>query len=148
MMFTTGGTTGIVLGNAAIDVSLHDTYYVIAHFHFILSLGATVSILVGVLYSQEAMVLGFPLYMSLVSVYYYTGISLGVIITFLPLHFLGYNIQPRRIPDSPDSYQSWGSLSSLGSGVTVLSMLVIQEYHTSPRLPWITYSEFINFNNW
>ena len=86
-----------------------------------------VSILVGVLYSQEAMVLGFPLYMSLVSVYYYTGVSLGVIITFLPLHFLGYNIQPRRVPDNPDSYQGWGSLSSLGSGVTVLSMLVMPD---------------------
>ncbi len=127
VMFTVGGSTGIVLGNAAMDVSLHDTYYVIAHFHFILSLGAMVSILVGVLYSQEAMVLGFPLYMSLVSVYYYTGVSLGVIITFLPLHFLGYNIQPRRVPDNPDSYQGWGSLSSLGSGVTVLSMLVMPD---------------------
>ena len=60
VMFTLGGTTGIVLGNAAIDVALHDTYYVIGHFHFILSLGATVSILVGVLYSQEALVLGYP----------------------------------------------------------------------------------------
>ena len=125
VMFTVGGSTGIVLGNAAIDVSLQDTYYVIAHFHFILSLGAMVSILVGVLYSQEAMVLGFPLYMSLVSVYYYMGISLGVIITFLPLHFLGYNIQPRRVPEFPDSYNCWSFLSSLGSGVTVLSMLVI-----------------------
>ena len=73
VMFTLGGTTGIVLGNAAIDVALHDTYYVIGHFHFILSLGATVSILVGVLYSQEAMVLGYPPLGSPVSVYYYTG---------------------------------------------------------------------------
>ena len=94
-MFTLGGSTGIVLGNAAMDVSLHDTYYVVAHFHSILSLGAMVSILVGVLYSQEAMLLGFPLYISLVSVYYYMGISLGVIITFLPLHPPGWNSLPR-----------------------------------------------------
>jgi cytochrome c oxidase subunit 1 len=94
-MFTLGGTTGIVLGNAAMDLSLHDTYYVIAHFHFMLSLGAMVAILVGVLYSQEAMLLGIPLYISLVSVYYHTGVSLGVTITFLPLYSLGYNTQPR-----------------------------------------------------
>ena len=105
-MFTVGGSTGIVLGNAAVDVSLHDTYYVIAHFHSVLSLGATVSILVGVLYSQEAMVLGYPPLGSPVSVYYYTGVSLGVTITFLPLHPLGYNTQPRRTPDYPDI--PWG----------------------------------------
>ena len=126
VMFTLGGTTGIVLGNAAIDVALHDTYYVIGHFHFILSLGTTVSILVGVLYSQEAMVLGYPPLGSPVSVYYYTGVSLGVTITFLPLHPLGYSTQPRRAPEYPDIPGSWSSLSSLGSGVTILSLIAIQ----------------------
>ena len=124
-MLTVGGSTGIVLGNAAVDVSLHDTYYVIAHFHFILSLGATVSILVGVLYSQEALVLGYPPLGSPASVYYYTGVSLGVIITFLPLHPLGYNTQPRRAPDYPDTPLGWGTLSSLGSGVTLISLIAI-----------------------
>ena len=62
MVGTTGGSTGIVLGNAAMDVALHDTYYVIAHFHFILSLGAMVSTIVGVLYSQEILSAGPPLY--------------------------------------------------------------------------------------
>ena len=71
-MFTVGGSTGIVLGNAAMDVSLHDTYYVIAHFHSILSLGAMVSILVGVLHSQETMVLpGLPIGYGILGVYLY-----------------------------------------------------------------------------
>ncbi|NRA43072.1 MAG: cbb3-type cytochrome c oxidase subunit I, partial [Pseudomonadales bacterium] len=128
VMLTGGGSTGIVLGNAAVDVSLHDTYYVIAHFHLILSLGAMVSILVGVLYSQEAMVWGYPPLVSPVSVYYYTGVSLGVTLTFLPLHLLGYNTQPRRTPESPDSYNCWSTLSSLGSGLTVVSLVVMPVY--------------------
>jgi len=133
VMFTGGGSTGIVLGNAAVDVSLHDTYYVIAHFHPVLSLGATVSILVGVLYSQGAMVLGCPPPGSPVSVYYYMGVSLGVTITFLPLHFLGYSTQPRRAPEYPDIPGGWGTLSSLGSGVTLLSLVAI--LHPGPGLP-------------
>ena len=133
-MFTVGGSTGIVLGNAAIDVSLHDTYYVMAHFHFILSLGAMVSILVGVLYYQEAMVLGFPSYWTRVSILYYTGVSLGVTITFLPLHYQGYNGLPRRVLELPDSYSCWGTLSSLGSGITILSLLVITQI---PLYSWL-----------
>ena len=128
LMFTGGGSTGIVLGNAAVDVSLHDTYYVIAHFHFILSLGAMVSVLAGVLYWGEAVVVGVPPPVSLVSVYYILLVSLGVIITFLPLHLLGYNTQPRRVPEYPAAQGGWNFLSSLGSGVTILSMLTI--------IPW------------
>ena len=124
-MFTQGGSTGIVLGNAAIDVALHDTYYVIAHFHFILSLGAMISTVCGVLYSQEVMVAGFPQYGTVVSVYYWVGMSVGVVMTFFPLHYLGYNYQPRRVYEFPDIYTCWSSLSSLGSGATVLSMLLI-----------------------
>jgi cytochrome c oxidase subunit 1 len=128
-MFTMGGSTGIVLGNAAVDVSLHDTYYVVAHFHFVLSLGAVVSILVGVLYFQECLVLsGLPVGSGYLGVYLYLGVCIGVVVTFLPLHYLGYNIQPRRILEYPDNYNCWSILSSLGSGTTVLSLLVILLY--------------------
>lgn len=125
-MFTVGGSTGIVLGNAAMDVSLHDTYYVIAHFHSILSLGAMVSILVGVLYSQDTQGIPVvPVGSGYLGVYLYLGVLVGVVVTFLPLHYLGYNTQPRRVLDYPDNYNCWSILSSLGSGTTVLSLLVI-----------------------
>ena len=125
IMFTLGGSTGIVLGNAAIDVALHDTYYVIAHFHFILSLGAIISIIVGVLYSQEIYIAGFPFYISLISIFYFIMKSIGIIMTFTPMHFLGYNFQPRRVYEFPDNYNCWNFLSSMGSGITVLSMIVV-----------------------
>ena len=128
VMFTLGGSTGIVLGNAAVDVALHDTYYVIAHFHFMLSLGAMIATVCGVVYFQEVMIAGFPLSVAVVSVYYFTHKSLGVMMTFFPLHLLGYNFQPRRVYEFPDVYTSWSSLSSLGSGVTVLSMTLILVY--------------------
>ena len=127
VMFTLGGTTGIVLGNAAIDVALHDTYYVIAHFHFILSLGAMVSTIAGVLYSQDILVAGLPFYISSISIYYYIQKSSGIIMTFTPMHLLGYNYQPRRVMETTDSYNCWSSLSSMGSGITVLSMVVLLE---------------------
>ena len=124
-MFTLGGSTGIVLGNAAIDVALHDTYYVIAHFHFILSLGAIISIIVGVLYSQEIYIAGFPFYISLISIFYFIMKSIGIIMTFTPMHFLGYNFQPRRVYEFPDNYNCWNFLSSMGSGLTILSYLYL-----------------------
>ena len=125
VMFTLGGTTGIVLGNAAIDVALHDTYYVIGHFHFILSLGAIVSTIAGVLHSQDILTAGFPFHISIISIYYFIQISIGIIMTFTPMHLLGYNYQPRRIVETTDSYNCWSYLSSMGSGVTVLSMVIL-----------------------
>ena len=123
MMFTTGGTTGIVLGNAAIDVALHDTYYVIAHFHFILSLGAMISTIVGVLYSQEVLVAGSPLHGSIIYIHYYIQVSIGITMTFTPMHLLGTNYQPRRVYEPLDNYNSWCYLSSLGSTISTLSMV-------------------------
>jgi cytochrome c oxidase subunit 1 len=125
VMFTLGGTTGIVLGNGTVDVALHDTYYVVAHFHSILSLGTVVSVLVGVLYSQGCMVLALPGTSSMVQVYWYGGVSLGVALTFLPMHILGYTTQARRYGDYPGVPVGWSTLSSLGPGTTVLAILVI-----------------------
>ena len=143
-MFTTGGSTGIVLGNAAMDVALHDTYYVIAHFHFILSLGAMVSTIVGVLYSQEILSAGPPLYTSIIYIYYYIQISIGITMTFTPMHLLGFNYQTRRITCTIDGYNSWNSLSSLGSGITILSMYILPSLDTqSPMLVSVYYYIYI-----
>ena len=122
-MFTIGGSTGIILGNSSIDLSLHDTYYIPGHFHLVLSLGAIISIFSSIIY--------FSLYTGLYSILFSTTsllsllsliiIFIGVLFTFIPMHFLGFNIMPRRIPDFPDSFHSWNFLSSIGSGITFLS---------------------------
>jgi len=123
-MFTLGGTTGIVLGNASIDVTLHDTYYVIAHFHFILSLGAMVSTIMGVLYYQEILTASTSMHTSRIYIHYYIHITIGVTLTFGPLHFLGTNHQSRRQHESLDNYSSWCILSSLNTTLTILTILM------------------------
>ena len=131
LMFTIGGSTGIILGNAAIDIGLHDTYYVIAHFHFILSLGAIISIFSVIIFNIEKIISSknlLSLFSNNLSIYHLDLIFIGILFTFSSIHFLGFNIMPRRIPDFPDSFYSWNLLSSVGSGVTLLSLVVLQVY--------------------
>merc|ERR1712134_230778 len=123
LMFTIGGSTGVILGNAAVDLGLHDTYYVVAHFHFVLSLGAVIAIFSGITFVAEK-ILGKNLLASpssTLSLYHLVLTLVGVLLTFSPMHFLGFNVMPRRIPDFPDSFHSWNFLSSIGSGITLLS---------------------------
>merc|ERR1712134_139444 len=124
LMFTIGGSTGVILGNAAVDIALHDTYYVVAHFHFVLSLGAVIGLLSGVMFFQEKM-LGsnnfLPSSSSYNSIYHLVCTFFGILLTFTPMHFLGFNVMPRRIPDFPDYFNSWNYLSSIGSGITLIS---------------------------
>merc|ERR1712224_744445 len=123
LMFTVGGATGVILGNAAVDLALHDTYYVVAHFHFVLSLGAVIAIFSGIIFFAEKM-FGRSLLVSStssLSIYHLVVTLIGVLLTFTPMHFLGFNVMPRRIPDFPDSFHSWNFLSSIGSGVTILA---------------------------
>merc|ERR1712037_786630 len=121
LMFTLGGSTGVILGNAAVDLALHDTYYVVAHFHFVLSLGAVIAIFSGVIFNGEKK-LGskslLPSSSSTLSLYHLVLTFVGILLTFSPMHFLGFNVMPRRIPDFPDSFHSWNFLSSIGSGIT------------------------------
>nr|CCE53570.1 cytochrome oxidase subunit I [Hematodinium sp.] len=118
LMFTIGGSTGVILGNAVVDIALHDTYYVVAHFHFVLSLGAVIAIFSGIMYFQEKM-LGKPT--SLVSQeYHFIMTFFGILLTFVPMHFLGFNVMPRRISDFPNYFNSWNYLSSIGSGITLI----------------------------
>ena len=105
IMFTLGGSTGVVLGNAAVDVALHDTYYVIAHFHYILSLGAIIAFFLGLLYYQDIIFYSYSLMppSSSRNARFHGLLSFfGIHLTFTPMHFLGFNVQPRRIPDFPD----------------------------------------------
>merc|ERR1712224_162000 len=124
LMFTIGGSTGVILGNAALDLALHDTYYVVAHFHFVLSLGAVIAIFSAVIFNGEN-ILGskslLPSSSCTLSLYHLVLTFVGILLTFSPMHFLGFNVLPRRIPDFPDSFHSWNFLSSIGSGITLLS---------------------------
>merc|ERR1712025_353606 len=129
LMFTSGGSTGVILGNAAVDIGLHDTYYVVAHSHFVLSLGAIIAIFSGVVQCQEKLVGSrnfFGSSYSYVSLYHLVCTFFGVLITFVPMHFLGFNLMPRRIPDFPDYFNSWNYLSSIGSGITLISFGVLK----------------------
>merc|ERR1711975_45915 len=126
LMFTIGGSTGVILGNAAVDLALHDTYYVVAHFHFLLSLGAVIAIFSGIIFNGEKIV-GKNLLSSppcTLSLYHLVLTFIGVLLTFSPMHFLGFNVMPRRMPDFPDSFHSWNFLSSIGSGITFLSFAI------------------------
>merc|ERR1711870_148171 len=128
LMFTSGGSTGVILGNAAVDLGLHDTYYVVAHFHFVLSLGAVIAIFSGIIFNGEK-ILGskslLPSPSSTLSLYHFPLTFVGIFLTFSSMHFLGFNVMPRRIPDFPDSFHSWNFLSSIGSGITLLSFAIL-----------------------
>ena len=123
-LFTIGGLTGVILSNAGLDIALHDTYYVVAHFHFVLSLGAVIGLLSGIMFFQEKIVGSnnfLPSSSSYNSIYHLVCTFFGILLTFTPMHFLGFNVMPRRIPDFPDYFNSWNYLSSIGSGITLIS---------------------------
>ncbi|MGE0829731.1 MAG: cytochrome c oxidase subunit I [Hyphomonadaceae bacterium] len=121
-LFTVGGVTGVVLANAGIDRSLQDTYYVVAHFHYVLSLGAVFTIFAGFYYWIPKM-----------SGYRYNGVLgglhfwitfIGVNLIFFPQHFLGLQGMPRRYVDYPEGFAYWNHISSIGYAITAVGTLV------------------------
>ena len=122
ILFTFGGVTGVILANSSLDVAFHDTYYVVAHFHYVLSLGAVVSILAA-LYFWSGKITGYQYNEKWGQIHIFT-FAIAVNLVFLPMHWLGLNGMPRRIPDYPDGYIGWNSFITLGTFLTFISLLI------------------------
>lgn len=143
LLFTVGGVTGVVLSNAGADVALHDTYYVVAHFHYVLSLGAVFAIFAGLYYWVGKM--SGKQYNEMLAKLQFWVTFIGVNTIFFPQHFLGLQGMPRRYVDYTDAQHFWNQVSSYGYLITlvgfvlfvlVMAMTLFKKKKDCPDNPW------------